>query len=64
MKKNSNKREPSRKKQVGGTIQKSIGEHYAKYIEDLIATGRYMSVAEVLREALRLHEREFDNEKN
>lgn len=44
------------KKQVGGTIKKSIGEYYASYVEHLLESGRYETTAEVLREALRCHE--------
>ena len=50
------RKEPNRAKQVGGTIQKSVGEYFSSYINELVASGRYCSVAEVLREALRLHE--------
>ena len=50
------KSEPNKAKQVGGTIAKSIGLYYANYIDRLVSTGRYATVAEVLREALRLHE--------
>ncbi len=55
--------EPARAKQVGGTIQKSIGEYFSAYVNDLVNTGRYCSVAEVLREALRLHEQQTRGEK-
>ena len=48
--------EPNKAKQVGGTIAKSVGPYFANYIDNLISSGRYATVAEVLREALRLHE--------
>ena len=41
---------------VGGTIKKSIGPYYSDYIAGLINSGKYLTVAEVLRDALRLHE--------
>ncbi len=54
----SRRREPNSSKQTGGTVAKSVGEYYTKYIDDLVDSGKYLTVAEVLREALRLHERE------
>jgi putative addiction module CopG family antidote len=46
----------SNKEPVGGTISKSVGPHYTTYMKRLIESGRYLTVAEILREALRLHE--------
>jgi antitoxin ParD1/3/4 len=36
----------------------SIGEHFEKFAKNLVASGRYASVSEVLREGLRMVERE------
>lgn len=33
-----------------------LGEHYEEYIRKQVATGRYTSAAEVMRDALREHE--------
>lgn len=35
-----------------------IGEHFEHLIDDLIASGKYSSVSEVVRTALRLFEKE------
>lgn len=34
----------------------SIGERWERYIEELLATGRYASASEIMREGLRLVE--------
>ncbi len=34
----------------------TIGEHFEKMIKEQVATGRYASASEVVREALRLFE--------
>lgn len=54
----TNRREPNRSTRTGGTIHKSIGDYYAAYVDGLVNSGRYASVSEVLREALRFHESE------
>lgn len=48
--------ELDRSKRTRGTIQKSIGPYFSDYIDRLVDTGRYVTVSEVLREALRLHQ--------
>ena len=35
-----------------------LGEHFERFIHDQIATGKYSSVSEVVRTALRMFERE------
>jgi antitoxin ParD1/3/4 len=35
-----------------------LGEHFENFINDQIATGKYSSVSEVVRTALRMFERE------
>ncbi len=34
----------------------TLGEHFDRYIADQLATGRYRTASEVIREGLRLHE--------
>jgi antitoxin ParD1/3/4 len=36
----------------------TIGAHFEKFAKDLVASGRYASVSEVLREAMRLLEKD------
>jgi antitoxin ParD1/3/4 len=40
------------------TTSVTLGNHYVKFLEDTVATGRYGSVSEVMREALRRFESE------
>lgn len=54
---NTRRSESNRETKVGGTVSKCIGPHFTEYIDSLIESGRYMTVAEVLREALRIHEK-------
>lgn len=41
----------------------SIGNHFEKFINDEVKSGRYSSVSEVIRSALRLLEREEKKER-
>jgi len=34
----------------------TLGEHFDRYIAEQLASGRYRTVSELIREALRLHE--------
>ncbi len=43
---------------MGKNTSISIGDHFEKFIQNEISTGRYSSVSEVLRTALRLLESE------
>ena len=43
---------------MGKNTSISLGEHFERFIQDEITTGRYNSVSEVVRSALRLLENE------
>lgn len=40
------------------TMNVSLTEYWQEYVEDHIRRGRYQNASELVREALRLHERE------
>ena len=48
---------------MGKNTSISIGNHFEDYISDKVKSGRYSSVSEVIRSALRLLEREDKKEK-
>jgi antitoxin ParD1/3/4 len=43
-------------KEIAMPSSYTIGEHYEKFVRDLVASGRYASASEVLRDSLRLLE--------
>jgi antitoxin ParD1/3/4 len=48
---------------MGKNTSISIGNHFEEFIKDEVKSGRYSSVSEVIRSALRLLEREEKKEK-
>ena len=44
------------------TTSFSLGDHYGKFLEGLVGSGRYGSASEVVREALRLLEQRVEFE--
>ncbi len=48
---------------MGKNTSISIGNHFEDFISDKVKSGRYSSVSEVIRSALRLLEREDKKEK-
>ncbi|MEX2411890.1 MAG: type II toxin-antitoxin system ParD family antitoxin [Candidatus Paceibacterota bacterium] len=48
---------------MGKNTSISIGDHFEKFINDEVKSGRYSSVSEVIRSALRLLEREEKKER-
>jgi len=48
---------------MGKNTSISIGNHFEDFISDKVKSGRYNSVSEVIRSALRLLEREDKKEK-
>ena len=48
---------------MGKNTSISIGNHFEEFINDEVKSGRYSSVSEVIRSALRLLEREEKKER-
>jgi antitoxin ParD1/3/4 len=48
---------------MGKNTSISIGNHFEEFIKDEVRSGRYSSVSEVIRSALRLLEREEKKER-
>ncbi len=48
---------------MGKNTSISIGNHFEEFIKDEVKSGRYSSVSEVIRSALRLLEREEKKER-
>ena len=48
---------------MGKNTSISLGSHFEQFINDEVRSGRYSSVSEVIRSALRLLEREEKKEK-
>jgi len=48
---------------MGKNTSVSIGNHFEEFIKDEVNSGRYNSVSEVIRSALRLLEREEKKER-
>lgn len=48
---------------MGKNTSISLGSHFEQFIQDELQSGRYGSVSEVIRSALRLLEREEKKEK-
>ncbi len=48
---------------MGKNTSISLGNHFEEFINDEVKSGRYSSVSEVIRSALRLLEREEKKEK-
>lgn len=44
------------------TTSFTLGDHYGKFLDDLVASGRYGSTSEVIRESLRLLEQRLEFE--
>lgn len=43
-------------KEIAMPSSYTLGEHYEKFVRDLVQSGRYASASEVLRDSLRLME--------
>lgn len=48
---------------MGKNTSISLGDHFEEFINDEVKSGRYSSVSEVIRSALRLLEREEKRER-